>query len=549
MNLLFHHVRKDLRHSCWSIALTWLAAAGIFWLPAAQVEKRAEVMQWLPFFRYGSWVLLFLTVARIVQLDAPLRDTAFLRSRPVSSGTWLVSKLASGVVILLPIALFQVVALPLAGLRLDFTDSLLLFFEEALVLSVVAALALALSTRMETYPRFIGLTLGIAFAGFIVLVSYLVFDRWLTRGIKPEWGYDIEYLKLSRLLITQFIAVAGLVAGCRVCLRARHRERLGLVISGTALIAALAWFYWPMNFVKTFTRAEAEAPSAEWPDLSRLKFSFEERKQWSREKAGPVPARFTFGDGGYNGTIYRDINGHTRLDGLPDEWFAYPNSIDAQLVFSNGKTLASRYTAWAGLSETMALPLVGIPLPWDKASNPLSGVALAKFPVPEAANAMTGAKLKGEIHIPIKRPVILARLPLRDGVSARVGNRRIWITDVERLDKKIHYKLAIETPRIGLRGGWYSEPHRRIEFLAVNVGKREYLTQGSNSGFGDSSAHYALEGHDISQTIWHDPKKKWDGGLIPGDWLDGAELLVVGDEYGGTLSQSFSFSDVTLSNP
>lgn len=549
MNLLFHHVRKDLRHSCWSIALTWLAAAGIFWLPAAQVEKRLEVMQWLPFIRYGSWVLLFLTVGRIVQLDAPLRDTAFLRSRPVSSGTWLVSKLAAGVVILLPIALFQVVVLPLAGLRLDFTDSLLIFFEEALVLSVVAALALALSTRMETYPRFITLTLGIAFTGFIAFVTYLVFDRWLTRGIKPEWGYDIEYLKLSRLLITQFIAVAGLVAGCRVCLHARHPERLGLVISGTALIAALAWFYWPVNFVKTFTRAEAEAPRAEWPDLSRLKFSFEERKQWSSQKAGPVPTRFTFSDGGYHYTKYRRIRAYTKLDGHPDEWFAYRNSFDAQLVLTNGKTLVSRDTAWAGLSETAALPLVGIPLPWDKASNMLNEVELAEFPLPEAADAMTGAKLKGKIHIPIKRPVILARLPLRDGVSARIGNRHIRITDVERIDAEIHYKLAIETPRIGLRGGWYSEPHRRIEFLAVNVAKREHLTLGSNSGFGGSSGNYSLEGHDISQTIWHDSTKKWDGGVIPGDWLDGAELLVVGDEYGGTLSQSFSFSDVTLSNP
>jgi hypothetical protein len=549
MNLLLHHVRKDLRHSRWLIALTWLAAAGILWLPATPVEKRVEVMQWLPFLRYGSWVLLFLTIGRIVQLDAPLRDTAFLRSRPVSPNEWLFSKLLTCLILLLPMALIQVAMILLAGMRPEFIDLFLIFFEEMLALGVVMALAMAISARSITYSNFITITMGCTFAAFIVFAVYVNAAEWLTRRTKSEWSYDHEYLNLSRLLITQVIAVLGLSGGIFLCLRARHPERLAAAITGTALLAALAWFFWPVNFVKTFTRPEAVAPRSEWPDLSALKLSFREQRMWSKAKAGPAPTRFSFGDVGYNDTTYRRINGYTQLEGLPEEWFAYPNSFESELLLSNGKTLSSRYTAWAVLSETIALPLVGIPLTWNQASNQLNEVALAEFPLPEASDAMTGAKLQGKVHIPIKRPVILARLPLRIGVSTRIGNRHIRITEVERIGTKIHYKLVNETPRVRSRGVWNSEPHRRIEFLAVNVGKREFLTLASNSGFGGSSGHYSLSGHDISQTIWRDPLKKWDGSPIPEDWLDGAELLVVGDEYGGTLSQSFNFSDVTLTNP
>jgi len=549
MNLLSHHVRKDLRHSRWLIALTWLAAAGILWLPATPVELRHKTFEWLPAIRYGSWALLFLTIGRIVQLDAPLRDTAFLRSRPVSSRDWLSSKLLTCLILLLPMALLEVAMILLAGLQPESIDLLLIFLEEMLSLSVVVVLAVAIAARSKTYSNFIAATMGIVSAVFIIFVVYVNGAEWLTRDTKREWSHDKEYLKLSRLLITQLVTTLSLLVGLLLCIRARLPERLAAVIPGTALVAALAWFFWPINFVKTFTRPETEAPRSECPDLSTLKFSFREQKSWSKEKAGPVLTRFSFSDGGYNDTTYRRIDGHSHLEGLPEEWFAYPNSYDSELLLSNGKTLLSQYTAWAGLSETMALPLVGIPLTWDKSSNQLAGVALAECPMPKAADAMTGAKLRGKVHIPIKRPVILARLPLRNGVSTRIGNRHIRITEVERIDTKIHYKLAIEKLRVRSRGGWNSEPHRRIEFLAVNVGKREFLTPASNSGFGGSSGHYSLEGQDISQSIWRDPRKEWDGSPIPEDWLDEAELLIVGDEYGGTFSQSFDFSDVPLSNP
>ena len=195
-----------------------------------------------------------------------------------------------------------------------------------------------------------------------------------------------------------------------------------------------------------------------------------------------------------------------------------------------------------------ALPSVGIALRHQN-DNPLSEVDLAEFRLLDAADAMTGAMIKGTIHVPLKRPVVLARVPFRKGVSARVGNRHFWITQVERNNHNIIYNLVTETTRVQLRGGYISEPHRRVETLVINAAKHEYLQSGNGAGSSASTGHYSLQNQRfLKSVISRDPMKKWDAGLVPGDWLDGAELLIIGDEYGGTFSQTFDFSDINLNN-
>lgn len=541
MNLILHHVRKDLRHSRWLIAATWLVAAGILWLPASPVEQRAGLMQWLPLFRYGSWILVYLTVGRIVQLDAPLRDTAFHRSRPVSANTWLVSKLAAGALVILPIALIQTLALPLAGLMPGFIDLLLIFAEEMLTLGVVAAIAMSLATRSQTYAKFIAVTMGIGFAAFILLAFYLNAKNWLTRGTKPEWSYDLEYLKLSRLLITQIIAVLGLVAGLFVTFRVRRPERLAAAISGTAFAAALAWFFWPVNFVKSLTRPEAEAPRSEWPDLSKIAFSFE---------LGPFEAdrqsRFSWGFGSYNDVRYQDIRAFTRMEGLATAWFAYPNSYRSSLRSPNGSAVHSSYTAWVGIAGEMILPSVGIPSPWQIV-NGSRQVDIGEFPSKDVVSAGPNALLEGEVRIPIKRPVVLARIPLKPGSSARIGKRRLTVTRVELGDRdRISYQVIEERSMTRLRGAWNGEPHRRIDMIVINSRRKEFLTNGSHGSSNQSIANYAVSCNDFEQPVWRDSGIPNQDRSIPPDWLDGAELIITGDEYGGTFTRGFRFENVNL---
>ena len=440
------------------------------------VEKRIAAFEWLPFVRYGSWVLFFLTVGRIVQLDAPLRDTAFLRSRPVSSGEWLASKLLTSLIIILPLAFFQVAMIPLSGLRPEFIDLLLIFAEEMLALGVVAAFAMALAARSVSYRDFITAAMGIVFAAFIVFAVYVNAAEWLTRDTQPVWSYASELLKLSRLLITQVIAVLGLLGGLFLCIRARRPARLSAAISGTALVAALAWFFWPVNFVKTFTRPESAAARSEWPDQSKIELAFAEGPFADNDKS-----RVSWGFGGYNDVHYQAIKAFTRMEGLDPKWFAYPNGYRSSLRSPVEPVAHSSRTAWAGIGEEAILPAIGIPYPWNR-TNGASDVEIGNFLTTDIEAAGTNATLAGEVHIPLKRPVVLARIPLKAGATARIGKRRITITslDITRPDR-IAYQVIEERPMSRIRGGWYGEPHRRIEMIAIHREREEFLKSQSRS--------------------------------------------------------------------
>ena len=543
MNLLLHHLRKDLRHTCWWMLLTLSVTAGILWFPTVPLEERAEQIKWLPLFRYGGWFLLFLTTGRLVQLDAPVRDTAFFRTRPVPLSTLLLSKSLTVLALIIPMALMECLMLLLIGLKPAATDLVLIFTEEMLVLSVISGVTMAVAASKESAGKFNASVMAWAAT---LMVGWIVFanqDSWLFRNEKPEWSYTLEYMKISRLLTIQFIGAAGSLIGLVMFVRSRRHETIGKSLIFTGLAATAAWFFWPVNFVKAFAPSEAAASTNEWPDQTKLEFSFREQQVGPNRKS-----RFTFSDGGYNDTTYRRVRAFSQLKGLPAGWYAYPNGYESELSLSNHRVVPSRYESWAGLSETIILPRVGI-APRHQNDNQLSEVELAEFRLPDAADAMTGAKIKGTIHVPLKRPVVLARVPFRKGVSARIGNRHFRITQVGWNNNKISYNLVTETTRVQLRGGWISEPHRQVETLVINAAKQEYLESGNSASSGDSAGRYSLLNQHFSKSvIWRDPMKKWDAGLVPGDWLDGAELLIIGDEYGGTFSQAFDFSDINLNN-
>jgi hypothetical protein len=538
MNLLFHHIRKDLRHSRWLIALTWLAAAGILWLPATPVEKRFEVLQWLPLLRYGSWVLHFLTIGRIVQLDAPLRDTAFHRSRPVSSNQWLASKLTSALILILPMALLQVAMILLAGLKPEFIDLLLIFAEEMLSLSVVALSAMALSARTRTYSQFIASAMGLFLCFIVSGIAYTFLERWLSSGVKKDWSYETKHLELSRLLITQVAAAICLLAGLIVTCRTRRPERLAAIIPCTALLAALTWFFWQINFVKTIARPEAAAPHSEWPDQSKIEFAFTDGPYAKSDKS-----KVSWGFGGYNDVTYQNINAFTRMEGLPADWFAHSNGYRSRLLSPTRHIADAKQFIWGGLSAELILPYVGIPNPRVR-SNGVTSVEIGDFPVKSIEAAGEHAILAGEVHIPLKRPVVLARIPLKAGASAKIGNRRITLTrlDASRPDA-IEYHFIDELAMSSLRGGWYGEPQRRIDMIVINSHRREFMSNCSEGSSNQSTCHYSVTR--CEHMIQRDPFSDKDRTISP-DWMEGAELIITGDEYGGTFTREFHLENLNL---
>lgn len=169
---------------------------------------------------------------------------------------------------------------------------------------------------------------------------------------------------------------------------------------------------------------------------------------------------------------------------------------------------------------------------------------LSEFNLANAVDTMSGASLKGQLHIPIKRPVLLQRIPFKAGLSTQVAKHLISITKVENLGDEISFNIVTQTPLIQLNGGWQSISTDRIEYFVINAARGEYLEQRGGGSSHVKSGHLSVQSMNFSKAIYpgHERKK------IPTDWLDGAELLIVSEEYGGTFSHPFEFSDINLSD-
>lgn len=95
-----------------------------------------------------------------------------------------------------------------------------------------------------------------------------------------------------------------------------------------------------------------------------------------------------------------------------------------------------------------------------------------------------------------------------------------------------------------LRGRWHGEPHRDIKMLAINHERGEFLKNQSRGTSNLSTTHYALIRTDHEENIWLESGR--ENKPIPPGWLDGAELIITGDEYGGTFTRGFRFENLKL---
>lgn len=431
------------------------------------------------------------------------------------------------------------VSIQMLGLKPGVLDFLLIFTEEILVLSALSAVSIAMALRDESAGKYISTVVSLI---GVILLGWIAFS-WCKstffRTEKPEWSYTLEYLKTSRLLMAQIVALTGSVIGIMLFVHSGRRETITKSLVITALCALATLFFWPLNFVKAFAPPHREAPRSKWPDQRKLKFYFEEDRNWKSIVSST-------NSGSYNQVTYKSIDGNGHLTGLTNGWRpSLDTSYQSLLTLSNGKTLSSRREAWATLGARAIIPTLGIPSPYQIDERQSSAFQLAEFKLQDAEGAMTGAHLKGTMEIRFKRPVILARMPFRQGSSIQLGNQRIDLTKVETNLDEITYTIVQQRPLVQLRGAWFDHDGGVVDFIVIHAGRKELLYEGNASSGNNTSGHYAIAKKVFTSPIWKPDFKKHP---IPPDWADGAELLVIGDENGGSFSQAFDFPNINLEN-
>ena len=146
MNLLLHHLRKDLRFARWMILITFLAA-GILWFPNIQLEERVEQIKWLWVARLGGWLVALLAAGHLIQLDAPLRESGFMRTRPAPRTTVILSKMIAVFILIAPLSMVECLHLMLLDLKPGATILILVFAENLLMLAMICSIGMALAIR------------------------------------------------------------------------------------------------------------------------------------------------------------------------------------------------------------------------------------------------------------------------------------------------------------------------------------------------------------------------------------------------------------------
>ncbi len=538
MNQVLHFFRKDLRVLRWPLLFLVIWLLGImYWYSQLPLEKRMNHIAAPLLWRYFIWVMCFLMIGGQTQRDAPFREGAFFRTRPMGLSAVIQSKALFALLMVVLAATLTNVSILMLGLKPSVLDFLLIFTEEILVLSALSAVSIAMALRDESAGKYISTVVSLI---GVILIGWIAFS-WCKstffRTEKPEWSYTLEYLKTSRLLMAQIVALTGSVIGIMLFVHSGRRETITKSLVITALCALATLFFWPLNFVKAFAPPHREAPRSEWPDQAKLKFTFEEDRNWKSIVSSS-------NSGSYNQVTYKSIDGKGRLTGLTNGWRqSLDTSYESELTLSNGKTLSSRREAWATLGARAIIPTLGIPSPYKIDERQSSAFQLADFKLQDAAGAMTGAHLKGTMEIPFKRPVILARMPFRQGSSIQLGNQRIDLTKVETNLDEITYTIVQQRPLIQLRGAWFDHDGGVVDFIVIHADRKELLYEGNASAANNTSGHYTIAKKDFTSPIWKPDYKKHP---IPPDWTDGAELLVIGDENGGSLSQAFDFPNINL---
>jgi hypothetical protein len=251
MNLILHHLRKDIRAQrlllfLWALVLALKIGVNLLILqPDYHLAGAANFLRASAVLSLTSLVLLAVITVRLIQSEPVTGTTSFWLTRPIPRGAYLPSKLIFIFVLLLvPVVIPPVIDMALY--RVDATHVLHAMRGLAAWYAIVTILVLWLATYTRTMSEFWVVAIAAVLAT-IALVAGFTFARF-------SIGSNLENVEITMSRTAMFVIV--LLGGLLISLLIQHAWRKiegGFAVGiGSVIVAVLILLFWPFALPAQF---------------------------------------------------------------------------------------------------------------------------------------------------------------------------------------------------------------------------------------------------------------------------------------------------------
>lgn len=557
MNLLAHHIRKDIRHVRWLLALWVLLVLAQFVLVgmgsraepdnvAAQISYQMITMM-LPFLQA---VLLLVMIPVLVHDEPLVGTTAFWYTRPIPRLLLLWSKalfigiafiIFPAVVELTVMAANSVPLRELAGIAPE-----ILYDSLKLTIPIFALAALTLN-----FARF-AITGVALYIGLSVLYLAIYLIGLYVRGVEETVGQS-QTLALSRGLISGGLLV---VAGATVVVvqYLTRRSSMSYVVVGLGLVGMmLVGSYWPVDFMRLRQQAppqdvvDCTALSIEIGDSSSRETSYGRRRGQEPEQRISARLQIAGLPPTYDGQIVR-VQGRFTIDG---------NVIGVQ---TNGASSSFGSARWT-MSQIEALfpdmRVIGKDVTYSSWERVLA------IPVSKYMEVMnTPGLLEGEANIVIMSLSAGHVFSLERGSRFKDGATEEAIGEVRSVPGGalvVLRRSSLNRRYIRHPEGWnmYAAANKRNAetfYVLRNSSRGEVIIPEQESDFGFGDVMGATRRLSVSPIYLRfspgadDSDRSAPDFTLDQEWLDGAELVRLTRTRIGSCTVSFSKADFVLNS-
>jgi len=579
--MMLHLVSKDLRLRQGSVIKLWVLLAVYVCIPLLRAHVNStESLQLLDFLVTLAATCQFITLQTdFIHADHPLATDAFLHTRPVGGSTFVTAKLLAWLgaavlpaltAILLRLAMHRLDLRASDYLRVGLRDTLLIIGPcglLAMIAAVIPMRRLALSVCVLAW-----LLVGMAYS----TIHDTLWDNLSESGL--EYWVD-EKSRLAAMWA--FILGSGYVLAGSLLARVKTGTTLLLMLAA-GLVCAGVRFAWPANIVWRNERVVVH-DGARLHDVQRaLQLSLAKEVK-VRRGSGPLRQEggveyYKHGPScmalltlqGMDGLEWPEVTGYWASMRFGESWkrwhiAAGPYGVEnvklargaverarSAMDFEIATAMARNVMPPEAVMKALSLPTAMVPVMNRRLvesgrhlpprEQPLIFFNHQGIPIWAAEQPPENlqAHLEGQLSVRWLRPVVLAVLPLKNGVRFAHDGHSVLIRSAGLVGNGLHLRLSLDRCE-SMLGTWSGKPfdaNPRLTLCVANpaAGEIAVPTFSREQGGGlmtlldlhcrDIEAHYVIV----------DTVSKGTPSMSP-EWLAGARLYVLEkQEFGSSAS-------------